>query len=495
MKHRTALPMLIRLSADGEPPTEFRLFKLGPNDTTKGTFTLDPEDAQACLEAQEAYGNDLSIDWGHGAFEEAEGAPQRAAGWISGLELRADGLWAIGVSWTETAAGMLKRREQRYFSPAFNADKTRHIRSIINCALTLIPATHGLIPLVASRAGNRGVAARKLNRMKTKYLKASALMALADEMDKDESASDEKKEMSAALRKMAEEQGEELKLADDSEPDGDEGKQSKTSEGGDEEKTSEGEPDGDEEKQQTSRIVATAREITGQTTAAGIVGALKAMGEGTAGYAKLAREVAELKASGRAAEVKEIISKASQSGKVAPAMVAKLTAMGMRDPAELKGFIDVLPVLVSMKDGKAVEASQAAPESMPVQLSQEQLAILRKAGVHDTAAFAASLSGKAGKLGIDHGTFVRSSHREARCWSSPRAAHAACQGVRHYLRGLARRAPGGLCQARRDRHRLDRCRPRRGAGGQQRRQRWRPHRQRAPRSVLLRQQRHEHRPR
>jgi phage I-like protein len=492
MKPHHAKPRLVRLSAGTDPPPEFLLFCMGEVETTKGLFYLSHEDGLACLAAQEAYGNDLSIDFGHAAFEEADGTPRGAAGWIGGLDLRPDGLWAVRVTWTEAAAGMLKRREQRYFSPAFETDEDGHIRKVINCALTLIPATHQLQPLVASRRGGRTVTTRKLNTMADKYCKASDLEEMADGFEKmaeDDGASDEKKElakaMSVALRKMAED-GEELKLAEDgnhAEPDGDE------------EKTSEGEPDGDEEKQQTSRIVATAREITGQTTAAGIVGALKAMGEGTAGYAKLAREVAELKASGRAAEVKEIISKASQSGKVAPAMVAKLTAMGMRDPAELRGFIDVLPVLVSMKDGKPVEASQAAPESMPVQLSQEQLAILRKAGVHDTAAFAASLSGKAGKLGIDHGTFVRSSHREARCWSSPRAAHAACQGVRHHLRGLARRAPGGLCQARRDRHRLDRCRPRRGAGGQQRRQRWRPHRQRAPRSVLLRQQRHEHRPR
>src|SRR5690349_3210453 len=94
-----------------EPPSEFRLFPLGKIKTSKGTFYLSEKDARACIKAHAAYGNDLSIDYGHGAYEEAYGQPQRAAGWIGGLELRADGLYAVRVSWTIAARSMIASRE------------------------------------------------------------------------------------------------------------------------------------------------------------------------------------------------------------------------------------------------------------------------------------------------------------------------------------------------------------------------------------------------
>jgi phage I-like protein len=486
MKHRTALPTLIRLSAGGEPPGEFRLFPMGTIETTKGTFYLDPDDAQACLEAQAAYGNDLSIDWGHGAFEEAEGKPQPAAGWIGGLELRGDGLWAVRVTWTETAAGMLKRREQRYFSPAFTTDKAGHIRSIINCALTLIPATHGLIPLVASRAGNRGVAARKLNNMADKYCKAAALLALADEMDGDEKASDEDKAMAAKLRKLAED-AEELKLAEgDDEPDGDEG-----------EKASDDEPDGDEKKQ-ASRIAKLAREVTGKRTPAEVEGVLLAYKEARGQVETLSKQVAELTRGNRAGEVADLISKASRAGKLAPAQKKWATDYGMKDLAGFKAYLDAAPVLVSMKDGRPVETASADPSSVPTELTTEQIAMFQKAGIDtsDPKALVSFLNRRAaGQLpkGTSHGTRIRSSHDQDVLARRPRAPLAAGQDRRSHLRGLARRAPGGLRQARRDRYGPDRRRARRGAGGQHRRLRRRPQRLCASRRLQVRQQRHQHR--
>lgn len=376
MKTRHARPMPIRLSAGSEPPSEFRLFPLGKVETTKGTFFLDPEDAQACLDAHAAYANDLSIDWGHGAFEEAEGKPQPAAGWIGGLELRGDGLWAVRVSWTETAAGMLKRREQRYFSPAFTTDEAGHIRSIINCALTLIPATHGLTPLVASRASYRGSAARNTT-MKTKYLKAAALLALADEMS-GEKASDEQKELAAKLRKMAED-AEELKLADEhEEPDGDE--KASDSEDEDKEKASDDEKD---EKKASRDIAKLAREITGASSPAAVMGKLQAFKELSGQVVALSKQVAELTGEGRKAKVDAVIAKASRDGKVTPAMIksGRLHKMGMRDLGELEGFISELPAVVAMQDGKPVETLSANPSTVPTILSADQEKILRNLGV------------------------------------------------------------------------------------------------------------------
>lgn len=382
MKQPTAKLPPIKLSDGADPPTEFRMFRMGENPTEKGTFLLDADDAEACLDAQAAYGNDLSIDWGHGAFEEANGKPQPAAGWIGGLELRPDGLWAVQVTWTELAAGMIRRREQRYFSPAFETDEKGHIRKVLNVALTLIPATHNLIPLVASRHGGRNPApTRKLN-MADKYCKASELTALADEIEKNEKASDSDKEMAKRLRKLAED-GEEM------------GEKKKETTSDDDE---EGDDKDKSEKQAASRLGKLAMDLTGKKDPAAAAGALQAWKESHGDVAKLSKQVAELTAGNRKAEVDAEIAKASRAGKVTPAMFksGRLQRMGMRDLEELKGFIEEMPVVVSMNDGNPVELNSGDPEKAGNLVpSAEQKKILVELGVdlNDKNAVRAILSG------------------------------------------------------------------------------------------------------
>lgn len=139
--------------------TEVRLFKFGENPTEKGTFLLTKADAAACVKAWRARGTDLSWDYEHAVTEiQAHGAP--AAAWC-GLEVRGDGLWAVNIRWTSKARAHLEAKEYRYCSPFFEHDEAGHVRNIINIALTNIPATHGISPLVAAsalarRKGKRG---------------------------------------------------------------------------------------------------------------------------------------------------------------------------------------------------------------------------------------------------------------------------------------------------------------------------------------------------
>ena len=333
---------LVLLSDTSEPPTEFRLFPLGEIETTKGLFLLTMDDATACIERHRAYGNDLSIDYGHGVFNEHEG-PQMAAGWIRDLELRPDGLWAAGVTWTERAAAMIRAREQRYFSPAFVADEDGHVTEILNVALTLMPATHNLIPLVASRRSGPVPAPQTLNKRTTtmdeKYVSSEELKKLAAEIDKMAEAEDKEKASLKALadkcRSLAD-GGETLaKLAEDAAPDSEKKEAEKASDDkkDDAEKTAEDE-EKKEEAKAASRIVSAAREATGEQDPSRIVGALKALGESKGSVVALTARVAELEAvqkkadeSARRERIASMVKASAVPGpdcKVTPAEVERL---------------------------------------------------------------------------------------------------------------------------------------------------------------------------
>jgi hypothetical protein len=147
-------------------PREFRIFRAGKNETTKGTFVFDAEAARSVLAAYAREGVDMMIDLNH---ESLQGAARPdsgdARGWAK-LELRPDGsLWAVNVRWTPDGERRLQDRTQRYISPAFEYDKdTGRITRVLNAALVAMPATHGAAPLVAaSRYGaktSRVVSAR-----------------------------------------------------------------------------------------------------------------------------------------------------------------------------------------------------------------------------------------------------------------------------------------------------------------------------------------------
>lgn len=136
----------------GEPPREFRIFPFGRVETTKGVFLFDQEAARRVMRAWRDYGNRLSIDYEHQALEPVANGPVPAAGWFD-LEVREDGLWAVSVEWTPRAAELLRNREYRYFSPAFYVDEEGRIVELINLALTNLPATKRMEPLVAKAVG------------------------------------------------------------------------------------------------------------------------------------------------------------------------------------------------------------------------------------------------------------------------------------------------------------------------------------------------------
>ncbi len=132
-------------------PTEFQIFEAGTVSTTKGDFIFDAAAAKSVMDEYQLHGTELFCDFDHASLAASPTDPAlsgRAAGWF-GLELRDGALWAVGVKWTPAAAEALANKEFRYQSPAFT-ETDGHITSLLNVALTNLPATRNLTPLVAA---------------------------------------------------------------------------------------------------------------------------------------------------------------------------------------------------------------------------------------------------------------------------------------------------------------------------------------------------------
>lgn len=139
-----------------EPPSEWLLLPRGEltarwTGGQEATFTVDEAALDSVLTAATRRQRDLSLDYNHA---QTDGRPRsdhdmRSAGSFE-VELRDDGLWMVGIQWTEDAANYLRRREYRYLSPTFDVDEAGRIVELHNVALTPNPATLGAQPLVAS---------------------------------------------------------------------------------------------------------------------------------------------------------------------------------------------------------------------------------------------------------------------------------------------------------------------------------------------------------
>jgi phage I-like protein len=148
---------------DGAPlPTERRLFRWGINRTTKGDFIFDAESAAAIMAEYESHGVDIMFDLEHLSLDtESVNFDPDARAWAK-LAVRGQpgdengGLFAFAIRWTDDGETRLRRKTQRYLSPAFWADKDGRITELMNIALVAMPATHGTQALVAA-SKRRGI--------------------------------------------------------------------------------------------------------------------------------------------------------------------------------------------------------------------------------------------------------------------------------------------------------------------------------------------------
>ncbi len=135
------------IGADGQVRREFLVLPYGNpfyGRDGRGPWILrDHAHAEKVLSftRQMLGGVDMMIDYDHASELAAPEGKGRAlaAGWVSKLDIREDGIWA-SVDWTPQAEAELAARQYRYISPYFRVDKvTREVTRLVNAGLTNTP--------------------------------------------------------------------------------------------------------------------------------------------------------------------------------------------------------------------------------------------------------------------------------------------------------------------------------------------------------------------
>jgi len=193
-------------------PCEFRLFKCGENETTKGVFIFDAEAAALVMaNAAERDGVEYPIDLEHLSLDtDARNFDPDARGWFQ-LAIRNGELWAVNVRWTPDGQRRLSERTQRYVSPAFLTDDDGRVTEIVNVALVAMPATHGTPALVAAGRRTRMSVKDRFIHLSARLAHAKGTIAkLAEDAPSDAPAAEEAPAKGAAVKKGADDAGKAL---------------------------------------------------------------------------------------------------------------------------------------------------------------------------------------------------------------------------------------------------------------------------------------------
>ncbi|MBX3260107.1 MAG: hypothetical protein KF782_10480 [Labilithrix sp.] len=144
----------------------FRLFRAGLSRTDHGSTLFDGEAARLVMAEREQRGNRYALDFDHKSIDPSATPEQRRAAGSFDIALRDGELWAVDVRWTDEARRYVRGGQYLSVSPAWDqSTKNGRVVSLMNCALTSNPATHGAVRLAASRTAitklSRILAARK----------------------------------------------------------------------------------------------------------------------------------------------------------------------------------------------------------------------------------------------------------------------------------------------------------------------------------------------
>lgn len=105
-----------------------------------GPYVLDDPMAVMSATHERQRKTEMVIDYEHQSIRApSSGKPAPAAGWITGLQARQDGIWAL-ATWTADAAELIRKRAYRYLSPVFKFDQgSGKVRCLVNVGLTNLP--------------------------------------------------------------------------------------------------------------------------------------------------------------------------------------------------------------------------------------------------------------------------------------------------------------------------------------------------------------------
>jgi len=390
------------LPGGSTPPTEFLIWAFGSVKTTKGNFFFDDESAESVMQSYAEYGNRLTIDYEHKAVDPNRRAGDGKAAGSFALELRDNGLYAVDVRWTPPAAEALTNKEWLYFSPYFSAEEdSGRILELVNLALTNIPATMNMQPLVA--AGRSFLDMADTNETMD--------VAASGGGDDDDDAADDKAKKAAkktARDRLAKAKAEldaaAAECASFGEDDDDD------SEDEDDDDGDGGGGDEDDEKKKAaaalpvaaskrragrtaaSHIEAAARALTGKSDEGEIIGALTALGNATRVNVSLSKRVTDLERKLRKSDVESMVVRAIKTGKLTPAEREWALSYGMESPAKLRGYLDVTPARATVAGTELREPQRpGTPNGGPtlaVALSSEERRICENTGI-DPEKFAA----------------------------------------------------------------------------------------------------------
>lgn len=145
-----ALSLELALQADAGGAW-VHLLPVGAFSGRDGRGPYHVRDVQAVMMASRAKAGRrlIPIDYDHQIdHAEQNGQPAPAAGWIKGLQARADGIWGL-VEWTAKAAAHLANREYRYLSPVIQHTGDGAVIRILRAALTNNPNLDQLTALAS----------------------------------------------------------------------------------------------------------------------------------------------------------------------------------------------------------------------------------------------------------------------------------------------------------------------------------------------------------
>jgi len=154
LQSTNADPVLITGPMDGERRQWVHLSPGGKIVTKdgRGPYQLDDAEAVIRVSFHSANVDKLPIDYNHAidlAAPRGEGSP--AAGWISRMEARADGIWGH-VEWTPNAAKAISEKEYRFLSPVLLHTPEGRVHAITRASLTNNPN----LTLTALNAAQKG---------------------------------------------------------------------------------------------------------------------------------------------------------------------------------------------------------------------------------------------------------------------------------------------------------------------------------------------------
>ncbi len=316
----------LAINEKGELPTDVRLFRAGVNKTTKGIFNFSSDAADAVIAKCVEYANDYCFDWAHSMLG-AKYAPDprkaaAAAGYFKpAIKLDAMGgkeLWATKCDWTPDGADDLKNRRVRYPSPTFWTTEDGTITELVNVALTSIPATHGADPLMAANdsPSPAAPAPKDPKPMKT----VIAMLNLA--------ADSTEVQVAMALQSLQSERTQLLSAAE-------------------------------------------------CTSIPELLGKLAGYKVAAAQNTELSKKIADLEVTGRKATVAAMLDAAGKEGKVVPAELSALTAMGEGNVESLKGYLAVKPKVIAVA---AAEKTQDQVTADASGLTADQKAVAKMMG-------------------------------------------------------------------------------------------------------------------